>query len=513
MVVRALLVIRSVQTLRSLGTKTSLLEQRTELNSHADTSMVGRDTALLIHDYETPVRVQGYNEDVGERSNCRIVSALVAYDHPTSGDIYMLVIHQAILIPSMPHNLLCPMQLWDHGLTVNDEPKYMALNRMEEHHAITFRDRNSQGGGPLRIPLELHGITSYFPSRKPTKKEYENTREDLRVELTTEAPDWDPASKAFQQQEEAMLQADGRLKDSIESWSLKRTISVLNTIPQSETPEFHLCDAIHSHVLASTDAHAPRIVALVTSGIRKPCIQAAKLAKNWGIGLETATRTVKATTQRGLRTVLHNTLSQRFCTNDRQLRYRRLMHEVFTDTLESPMPSWFRQNRYAQVFATRFGWSRVFPMRRKADAHDGLSLLAQRDGVPLRIIMDGSKEQTMGLFRRKAKEMGAHIKQTEPHSPWQNAAELAIRELKKGAGRKATKAKSPKKLWDHALELESYIRSNTAIPHPELDGQVPETIMSGQTADISPFAALGWYQWIKYYDTVQGYPEHKEILG
>ena len=189
------------------------------------------------------------------------------------------------------------------------------------------------------------------------------------------------------------------------------------------------------------------------------------------------------------------------------------MHEVFTDTLESPVPSWFRQNRYAQVFATRFGWSRVFPMRRKADAHDGLSLLAQRDGVPLRIIMDGSKEQTMGLFRKKAKEMGVHVKQTEPHSPWQNAAELTIRELKKGAGRKAMKAKSPKKLWDHVLELESYIRSNTAIAHPELDGQVPETIMSGQTADISPFTALGWYDWIKYYDSVNSYPEHKELLG
>ena len=231
----------------------------------------------------------------------------------------MLVIHQAILIPSMPHNLRCPMQLRDHGLAVNDEPKYMALNPMEGHHAIMFRDRNTQGGGPLRIPLELHGVTSYFPSRKPTKEEYDNTPEDLRVELTAEAPDWDPASKAFQQQEEAMLQADGRLKDSIESWSLKRTISVLKTIPQSEMPEFHLCDAIHSHVLASTDAHAPQTVSSVTSGIGKPCIQAAKLAKNWGIGLETATRTVEATTQRGLRTVLHNTLSRRFRTNDRQL--------------------------------------------------------------------------------------------------------------------------------------------------------------------------------------------------
>ena len=117
-----------------------------ELDSHADTSVVGRDTALLIHDYETPVWVQGYNEDVGERSNCHIISAVVAYNHPVSGDTYMIVIHQAILIPDMPNNLLCPMQLRDHGLAVNDEPKYMALNPMEEHHAIMFRDCNMQGG-------------------------------------------------------------------------------------------------------------------------------------------------------------------------------------------------------------------------------------------------------------------------------------------------------------------------------------------------------------------------------
>ena len=228
----------------------------------------------------------------------------------------MLVIHQAILIPDMPNSLRCPMQLRDHGLAVNDEPKYMALNPTEEHHAISFRDRNMQGGELLQIPLELHGVTSYFPSRKPTKEEYENTPEDLRVELTAEAPDWDPALKMFQQEEEAMLQADGQLKDPIESWSLKRTISVLNSIPQLETLDVHLGDAMHSHKLADTDTHGPQTIASITSGVRKPCIQATQLAKNWGIGLETVTRTIEATTQRGLWTILHNTLSRRFCTND-----------------------------------------------------------------------------------------------------------------------------------------------------------------------------------------------------
>ena len=127
--------------------------------------------------------------------------------------------------------------------------------------------------------------------------------------------------------------------------------------------------------------------------------------------------------------------------------------------------------------------------------------------------MDGSKEQNMGTFCRKAKEMGVHVKQTEPYSPWQNVAELTIREPKKRAGRKAARAQSPKKLWDHALELESYVHSNTAVPHPKLDSQVPKTIMSGQTADISHFAELGWYDWIKFFDTLTGNPEPKEVHG
>ena len=127
------------------------------------------------------------------------------------------------------------------------------------------------------------------------------------------------------------------------------------------------------------------------------------------------------------------------------------MHDMFMDTtLESKVISWFWQrNRYAQVFATCFGWVWVYPMQKKSEAHEALSLLAQREGVPPNLIMDGSKEQMMGQFRKKAKQMGAHIKQMEPDSPWQNAAEGAIREVKHGAGRKMAKKGSPFVLWDH----------------------------------------------------------------
>jgi hypothetical protein len=102
----------------------SLVEIRTELDSHADNSVVGNDTALMIHDFERPVNVHGYNDKIGH-ARCKTISAVLAYDHPTTGDTFMLVIHQAILIPSLKANLLSPMQMRDNDLRVNDEPKNM----------------------------------------------------------------------------------------------------------------------------------------------------------------------------------------------------------------------------------------------------------------------------------------------------------------------------------------------------------------------------------------------------
>ena len=70
--------------------------------------MVGTKTALLIHDYDRPVKVNGYDEGVGEIEACRTVSAVIAYDHPEKGDTYMLALYQAILIPQMEKTYYVP---------------------------------------------------------------------------------------------------------------------------------------------------------------------------------------------------------------------------------------------------------------------------------------------------------------------------------------------------------------------------------------------------------------------
>jgi hypothetical protein len=65
------------------------------------------------------------------------------------------------------------------------------------------------------------------------------------------------------------------------------------------------------------------------------------------------------------------------------------------------MPS-RRGNKFAQVYATSFGWARAHPTTRKGEAHETLSLLFHRDGVPPTMVLDDSKEQTKGDFMKKA---------------------------------------------------------------------------------------------------------------
>ncbi len=78
------------------------------------------------------------------------------------------------------------------------------------------------------------------------------------------------------------------------------------------------------------------------------------------------------------------------------------------------------------------------------------------------MIMDGSKEQVKGEFRHKLLEADCHPKQTEPYSPWSQAAEGCICKLKRGMTGKMLKTGSPKPLWDHCIELEAFIRSCTS---------------------------------------------------
>ena len=160
---------------------------------------------------------------------------MIAYDHQESGETYLLVLHQAILIPKMVNNLLCPLQMRDNDIRVNDEPKFMVSTPTENHHAIMIHGIY-QDQQPLKIPLSIKGVISYFPSRNITREEYEGLELDMQIEMTTKEPEWDPQTTRFESQEESMTDSAGKLIDKPVKWGNEHIISALHTPPQGEQP-------------------------------------------------------------------------------------------------------------------------------------------------------------------------------------------------------------------------------------------------------------------------------------
>ena len=92
-------------------------------------------------------------------------------------------------------------------------------------------------------------------------------------------------------------------------------------------------------------------------------------------------------------------------------------------------------------------------MKNKSEAHETLSLMFKRNGVPPCMIVDNSNEQSLGEFRRKCHESDFNLNNYEPYLPWQISAKGCIKELKKESSRKLISTVSPKVRWDHCIEL------------------------------------------------------------
>ena len=131
----------------------------------------------------------------------------------------MLIVQQALLIPKLKQVLLCPNQMRDHGLRVNDELKFTLGKPQDHHHAITFREQKQDDGTPFRIPMSLDEVISYFPIRKPTIEEWESSSPENWITITADSPEWIPSTDRFRMQEEAMVDMAGELLDDPEHWS------------------------------------------------------------------------------------------------------------------------------------------------------------------------------------------------------------------------------------------------------------------------------------------------------
>jgi hypothetical protein len=120
-----------------------------------------------------------------------------------TGEVVMLMMNQAVHVPTMENDLLCPMQMRMNDVDIKECPKFLEEHPNDTSHTLQVK---SADGDELCILFGLRHVTSYFPTCKPTQSELANCRQ---FNLTLEEQEWDLSSTTFQGQEDATVDPHG----------------------------------------------------------------------------------------------------------------------------------------------------------------------------------------------------------------------------------------------------------------------------------------------------------------
>ena len=193
---------------------------RTEFDSHANMPLVGCE-AYIIADTGKKATVYPYSPDYSPKE-LSIVDAGLLYECPYSGKSYILIVRNAISVPSMVHNLVPPFIIREAGVQVKEVPKFQCEDPDVNDHAVVFDESG------FRIPLALRGIFSFFPTSRPST---DDMLSNDNVYLITPSH-WNPHSEAYAQIEESFLDCNGELvsQDINKGFSCKKCTMMIEEI-------------------------------------------------------------------------------------------------------------------------------------------------------------------------------------------------------------------------------------------------------------------------------------------
>ena len=193
---------------------------RMELDSHANMAVVSRNS-YIIAETQRHVDVKLFKPEYPP-IKAQLVDAVIQYDSLYDGKSYILVIRNAIHMPSMKNNLLPPFMLREAGMTTNDKAKIHLSDPSMDDHTTVFPETG------FRIPLSLWGVFSYFSSVAPTSASLQDGK-DVYI-LTLEM--WTPHSEAYSTNEESMMDWEGNMWDP-KDWKTHLVFNNMKDIPEA----------------------------------------------------------------------------------------------------------------------------------------------------------------------------------------------------------------------------------------------------------------------------------------
>jgi hypothetical protein len=498
----AVLTTRRVQssTTKSWNDPSANTTADNECDTNADTCCLGKNFVVLAPTYRT-ADVYAYDTSIQPIENVPIVSGATAYDDPITGNTYILVFHEALYYgDKLDHTLINPNQVRSFGIPFWDNP------------FDPTRSLSIDVSDDFRIPLRTIGTKVAFTTRVPTANELEKND---HVHMTSAHP-WNPA-------EVSMVQATHR-GGSVPPTPWKRHIATVDSTSTPDQYEYLDVDSDDPYL----DSIDPSLVRLgnqlqqkqqriasqvetvyeqtdtpgrrtFVSNERHLKVTAEMIAEKFGISIPRAQRTLRVTTQRGVRSAILP-ISRRYRA-DRVFSVKRLNGKFATDTAYGKIKS-LRGNVGSQLFSHKCGFKVCYPLQ-KIDGNnvgDALTQFISDYGVPENLTFDGASVQTgpktrfMDAIRRY--EIKYHV--SGPRRPNENPAEQGIHDLKKRWYRLMLKKKVPPRLWDYGFTWVCETDNICSNMSKYAEGRTPLEIITGDTPDISEYMDFDFYDWVLY---------------
>ena len=552
------------------------LASATELDSHANMVVVGRQ-ATIISESGIHAEVKAFAEDCGTLNKIPIVDAAFAYDCPMTFKTYIIIVRNALYVESMDHNLIPPFVMREAGIRVNEVPRiHCGEDVTKESHSIIV-DGDVSLRIPLRLrgifsyfptralhikevencdELETVCLTpegkewdpndpmwdeeegKYLDHQgellwpRPTKRRRMLLPEESQwVDINVSATQWEDAIDATLKANEMMCIP----KSADNSWTVNldqndpiraQVCDLTGILDPDLLPtvmEENLRASKFAMAAGSTMAGNPQdpdqgevfidLEAAATQGQQTGGVSKEHLAKVWRLNEDEARRTLEVTSQLNKQDA-DSSLSRRFGTNDRMLRYRRLKSTFFMDTFfVTAKAKSVRGFTMMQLFVSDKGFLKVYGMKTVKDIALAVKLFAKEVGAPDCFVCDPQANQKSKEVRDFCSQIGTTLRVLEESTQHANRAELYIGLLKESIRKDIRESGSPLRLWCYCAERRASIFTLTAKNLYQLEGTNPYSATLGEMGDISSLCQFAWYEWVYFRQGKNAFPYLREELG
>ena len=397
---------------------------RLGIDSWADSCCSGKHAYVESFIEGKFINATGFSASLGKLENLPIANVLYAYDCDDGSTIILENNNTIYMGDDMIDSLVNPIHMEESNVHVDIRPRRY-YNNEPMSQQITFHDG-------FTIPVMYDGVLPYIPIRRPTTIEIEECN---RYQLTNTV-NWNPHS--FDQSYFASVSSQD---DVFNIFNNNDTLSI-SLLSQ------HYPYLIDDDKILFEDGNTFHSIDAIQSKF-KPSITPEYLSKLWNIGLQTAKRTLLATTHKCIRTT--GTLTRRFRTDHSQLKYKQLRRQhgtFYADFVKSKVKS-LRGFIGGVVYTNKLGFISFFPTHDERSTSTASTLKAFVDivGLPYSLHTDNHGNFKDGSFKQLVRKLMIPQSFTKPHSPWQNRAEYAIGELMRYTCRLMQSTLTPIRLW------------------------------------------------------------------